>query len=102
MAKSLKKTTKPSPSTPSFWQIGKNYLIRGVTMYQVGCLVSIDSHEIILEDAAWIADTGRFNEALKSGSFNEVEPFIHGSIAVGRGQIVDASLFPFDLPLGVK
>lgn len=103
MAKSPKKTSKPQPqTTPSFWEIGKNYLIRGVTMYQVGRLVAIDAHELILADAAWVADTGHFNEALKTGTFNEVEPFIHGPIAVGRGQIVDASLFPFALPIGVK
>jgi hypothetical protein len=43
-----------------------------------------------LEDAAWIADTGRFADALKSGKFNEVEPFPDGQVIVGRGAIIDA------------
>jgi hypothetical protein len=101
MAKSPKKTRKSSP-TPSFWNVGKVYMIRGVNMYQVGRLISIDDHELILEDAAWIADTGRFNQALTSKTFNEVEPFTAKRIAVGRGQIVDAFELEIDLPLGVK
>ena len=39
----------------SGWQIGKNYLIRTVTMIDTGRLVGITDHELVLEDAAWIA-----------------------------------------------
>ena len=73
-----------------FWVVGKAYLIRTVTMIDTGVLVSIDEHEVILKDAAWIADTGRFNEQLKALSFSEVEPFPDGLVAVGRGSIIDA------------
>ncbi len=93
---------KKSRAVETFWKIGKVYMVRGVTMYQVGRLVSIDQHELILEDAAWIADTGRFNEAVKSGVFNEVEPYAAKRIAVGRGQISDAFELSIDLPLGVR
>jgi hypothetical protein len=75
---------------PRFWVLGQAYLIRTVTMIDTGVLVSIDQHEIILQDAAWIADTGRFNECLKTGKFSEVEPFPDGLVAVGRGAVVDA------------
>ena len=74
-----------------FWVIGKNYLIRTVTMIQTGKLESIDDKEIILSHAAWIADTGRFTEAVKSQSFSEVELFPTDKlIAVGRGALIDA------------
>ena len=73
-----------------FWQVGKAYLIRTVTMIDTGILVTINDHEIVLKDAAWIADTGRFNDALKTLNFNEVEPFPDGMVAVGRGALVDA------------
>ena len=43
-----------------FWQVGQPYLIRTVTMIDTGILVAVTEHEIILRDAAWIADTGRF------------------------------------------
>ncbi len=82
------------PTTSAFWQVGKCYFIRTVTMIDTGVLVSIDSHEVILKDAAWIADTGRFSNALKSLNFNEVEAFPDGMVAIGRGSIIDAIQIP--------
>ena len=81
---------KKKQGKESFWVVGAAYLIRTVTMIDTGVLVSIDEHEIVLKDAAWIADTGRFNETLKSLNFNEVEPFPDGLVAVGRGALIDA------------
>ena len=72
------------------WKLGKNYLIRTVTMIQTGRLVAVTQQELVLEDAAWIADTGRFADALKMGIFSEVEPFPDGQVIVGRGAVIDA------------
>lgn len=72
------------------WEIGANYLIRTVTMIDTGRLVAITAHELVIEDAAWIADTGRFSDALKSVNFNEVEPFPDGRVIIGRGSVIDA------------
>lgn len=77
-------------SDNSAWEIGKNYLIRTVTMIDTGRLVSITHQELVLEDAAWIADTGRFSDAVKSCAFSEVEPFPTGKVILGRGSIIDA------------
>jgi hypothetical protein len=74
----------------SAWEIGKIYLIRTVTMIDTGRLVGVTEHELILEEAAWIADTGRFSDAVKKAQFNEVEPFPDGRVIVGRGAIIDA------------
>lgn len=52
--------------------------------------MAVFPQEIVLEDAAWIADTGRFSDALTSMSFQEVEPFPDGKVIVGRGSVVDA------------
>ena len=76
-------------STVSPWQIGKYYLIRTVTMIQTGKLTFVGPHELVLESASWIADTGRFSNALKSGDYSEVEPF-HRPVIVGRGAVIDA------------
>lgn len=76
------------PSHP--YQVGKVYLIRTVTMIQTGRLVQVTPQELVLEDAAWIADTGRFADALAKCEFDEVEPFPDGQVIVGRGAIVDA------------
>ena len=71
------------------YKIGACYIFRTVTMIQTGRLVEVYDQELLLEEAAWIADTGRFSESLKSLDFNEVEPFPDGHVGVGRGSIVD-------------
>ena len=71
--------------------VGKNYLIRTVTMADTGRLVAVYPTELVLEDAAWVADTGRFADNLVSCVFNEVEPFPAGrQVIIGRGAVVDA------------
>ena len=81
---------KPTISDNSVWEIGEIYLIRTVTMIDTGKLVKVTEHELLLEDAAWIADTGRFSDALKKAEFDEVEPFPDGFVIIGRGSVVDA------------
>lgn len=74
------------------WEIGKKYFIRTVTMHLTGELVSISAQELVLKNAAWIADSGRFNEAIRDISkCSEVEPFAN-NVIVGRGSIVDATV----------
>lgn len=73
------------------WVVGQKYFIRTVTMHLTGELVSVSGQELVLKDAAWIADSGRFNEALTDISkCKEVEPF-KNPVIVGRGSIVDAT-----------
>lgn len=79
------------------WTIGSNYLIRTVTMYQTGKLVKVTDKELVLDDAAWIADTGRFSDALKKCELAEVEPF-WGQAIIGRGAIIDAVVWNGKLP----
>jgi hypothetical protein len=72
------------------WVVGANYLIRTVTMIDTGRLVAVTPTELVLEDAAWIADTGRFADAVAKAEFNEVEPFPSGRVIIGRGALIDA------------
>lgn len=83
------------------FEIGKCYLIRTVTMHYTGRIVSVTDSDVVLEDAAWIADTGRFADALKSGSLLEVEPY-PGRVAVCRGAMVDFSEWSHALPRAQK
>ena len=76
------------------WEIGKNYLIRTVTMIDTGKLVAVGPQELVLESAAWIADTGRFTGALQTVTFSEVEPFPEGRLILGRGSVIDAIQIP--------
>lgn len=72
------------------YELGSNYLLRTVTMINAGRLVAVTEKELVLEDASWIADTGRFADALISCEFYEVEPFPEGQVIVSRGALVDA------------
>jgi len=72
------------------FEIGAVYLIRTVTMIDTGRVVAANDKWIVLEEAAWIADTGRFSDALASCVFHEVEPFPDGRVIIGAGSIIDA------------
>jgi hypothetical protein len=82
--------TSPAPAPRRAWKIGETYLIRTVTMIDTGRLVAVTDQELVLEDAAWIADTGRFADVIESAEFNEVEPFPDGEVIIGRGAVIDA------------
>ena len=82
-------------SASSPYVIGENYLIRTVTMTLTGRVVSVGQQDIVLMDAAWIADTGRYANAVASADFNEVEPYPDGQeVIVGRASVIDATTIP--------
>ena len=77
---------------------GMAAIIRTVTHYYTGTVEAIDRDWIVLSSAAWIADAGRWAEALRSGSLSEVEPYPDGPVWVARGAIVDVSAWRHPLP----
>jgi len=94
-------SNKSSTGNQSFWQVGKQYFIRTVTMHVVGKLEQVDDKELLLSKASWIADSGRFNNFLKNGDADEIEPFVN-DVLVGRGSIIDATIWDHKLPSEVK
>jgi hypothetical protein len=94
---STSKADEPKTTESTAFEIGKSYFIRTATYAATGRLVAIHPNELVLEDAAWIADTGRFHNALKDGKFSEVEPFCKPLI-VFRGGGIDATEWPHPLP----
>lgn len=83
-----------SMSDDGAWRVGERYLIRTVTMIQIGRLIDVYPQELVLEDAAWIADTGQFSVCLETGQVSIAEPWPDGPVIVGRGAVVDACLWP--------
>jgi len=82
--------------------IGENVFIRTVTHHYTGHLVSRDSMFIKLEKAAWIADDGRFSDAMKdSSNFSEVEPFVTPP-RINLYSIIDICPLTGNLPIEVK
>jgi hypothetical protein len=83
------------------FEVGHAYFIRTVTLYYTGRIKAVTASDLVLEDAAWIADCGRYSVALATGALNEIEP-IPGTVIVGRGAIVDAVPWTHALPKTVK
>lgn len=82
-----------------FFKPGKNYFIRTVTHHHTGKLVWVGKTELVLVDASWIADDGRFGECVGQGKIREAEPFPDGmEVIVGRGAIIDAVEWAHPLP----
>lgn len=74
-------------------------IIRTVTHYYTGIVKKITSSDILLSEAAWIADTGQFSKALKEGfgSSAEIEPYPDTCIVM-RGAMVDCCRWLHKLP----
>lgn len=91
---------KSEPKHP--YEVGQNYIVRTVTMIFTGKLTLVGDKEIVLEDCAWIAETARWADSLKTGELNEVEPYPTGKVIVGRGAIIDAAIWAHELPRAQK
>jgi hypothetical protein len=77
--------------------VGKNVFVRTVTHHHTGRLVGVADGFLELADAAWIADDGRFTQALADGALSEVEPF-PGTCYVNVGSVIDVCEWLHDLP----
>jgi hypothetical protein len=99
LANLLNNKTESNKSHP--FEIGKNYFIRTVTMAHVGKLEAVYDDILVLSNASWVADCGRLSEAMKSGlesvDASELEPFVN-NILVGRGALIDMTVYNFPLP----
>jgi hypothetical protein len=71
--------------------VGQKLFIRTVTYHLVGKVEKIIGHFFQLKDASWIADSGRFMQAIKDGNLDEVEPV--GDAFVNINSITD--MFPW-------
>ena len=54
--------------------VGGKFYFRTVTFHLTGEVKKIVGRFAYLKKAAWIADSGRFMDAIKKGELNEVEP----------------------------
>jgi hypothetical protein len=82
-------------------KVGEKYIIRTVTLYFTGRVTAVTDSDIVLEDAAWIADAGRWADTLETGKLNEVEPYPAGTI-VARAGVIDVTPWDHELPRSQK
>ena len=78
-----------NPNTPLYENLcGKSVLIRTVTYFHTGRVVGIEGHFLVIDRAAWVADTGNFSKCLKDGAVRGVEP-LPGKVRVNTMSMVD-------------
>jgi hypothetical protein len=77
--------------------IGEPIFIRTITYHLTGKIIAIKGKFLVLDEAAWIADDGRFTQAINDGILNEVEP-VEGPVRVNIDSIVDAYHWAHSMP----
>jgi hypothetical protein len=87
---------KQTESATCPFEVGKSYFIRTVTYHLVGKVASVVGTFLVLSDASWVADSGRFMQAIKNGTLNEVEPV--GDAIVNFSAVTDAFPWVHSLP----
>lgn len=80
--------------------VGKKWYIRTVTYHSVGKIVKIVGNLFMMESASWVADSGRFMQAIKNGVLSEVEPV--GKMFLAINSIIDIFPWTHDLPKDQK
>lgn len=82
------------------FEIGKSYFIRTVTYHVIGTVDRIKGAFLVLSDASWVADSGRFSKAISEGELNEVEYI--GEMIVNTLAIADATRWLHKNPKATK
>lgn len=90
-------STLESTSSPLDDLIGQPVFVRTVTHHHTGRLTAVAGGFIVLDEAAWIADDGRFHNALKDGTLNEVEPFVD-PVVISASAMIDVTAWRHALP----
>lgn len=80
--------------------IGKKLFIRTVTYHMVGRVKKQVGKFLYLEQASWVADSGRFMPAIKNGTLDEVEPV--GVAYINVDSFVDFFPWKHSLPTEQK
>ena len=78
--------------------IGEKWFFRTVTYHMVGKVKKMVGKFACLTEASWIADSGRFMNAIKDGTLDEVEPV--GDAFINLDTVVD--FFPWKHSLDLE
>ncbi len=80
--------------------VGSKFYFRTVTYHLVGEVKKIVGRFAFLKNASWVADSGRFMQAIKDGTLNEVEPV--GDAFVNLDSVTDFFPIKWKLPTEQK
>lgn len=80
--------------------VGSKFFFRTVTYHMVGEVKKVVGRFVLLKNASWIADSGRFMNAIKDGELSEVEPV--GTAYLNMDTVVDFFPWVHKLPAEQK
>ena len=87
----------------SNYPVGKNVIVRTVTMIYTGKLVSVTDSDFILNECSWIPETGRYMDFVENGTVNECEPYPGDLyVYINRGSLLDMCELRKTLPRSQK
>jgi len=90
-------------SCPSNYPIGKNVIVRTVTIIYTGRLDQVTDSDLVLVDCSWIPETERFMSFVAEGKVKECEPYPDGlPVYINRGALLDMCELRKDLPRSQK
>lgn len=80
--------------------VGKKFFFRTVTYHLIGKVEKVIGSILELSTASWVADSGRFMQAIQDGTLNEVEPV--GAAYININAVTDFFPWKHDLPIEQK
>ena len=95
-------TSKGNEEIKAPFNVGEQVFIRCVTYHNVGEVESCNNFFVTLKKASWVADSGRFSNALETGQLSEVERVKDGTIRIALASIVDVFEWKHPLPVETK
>ena len=83
--------------------IGKNVIVRTVTMIYTGRLEGVTASDLVLNDCSWIPETDRYMQFVENGSVRECEPYPSDLLVyINRGALLDMCELRKELPRSQK
>ena len=79
-------------------ELGKTYLFRTVTYHFIGKVKDVTDTDVVFDGpSCWLADSGRFGDAIAKGSISEGEALPDGW-AMARGGLIDFGPWEHKIP----
>lgn len=94
-------SVKKGEESMEMLRVGKDVFVRTVTYHYIGRIKEINEHSIVLSDASWIPQSGRWSTTLSTGELKECEPYVD-DVYLNRQAVVDITAWRFALPTKAK
>lgn len=85
------------------YPVGKNVIVRTVTMVYTGRLDKVTDSDLVLVDCSWIPETDRYMQFVAKGAVKECEPYPDClPVFINRGALLDMCELREELPRSQK